>query len=67
MSNDNVPQESIAVIHDEIITGLKRYMKKHGFSKVVIGLSGGIDSAVTLALAVEALGKIGPKDSSYIC
>jgi NAD+ synthase (glutamine-hydrolysing) len=36
--------------------GLRDYVEKNGFSEVVIGLSGGIDSALTVALAVEALG-----------
>ncbi len=39
-----------------LILGLRDYIRKCGFSDVVIGLSGGIDSAVTAALAVEALG-----------
>jgi len=40
-----------------LILGLRDYIRKCGFKDVVIGLSGGIDSAVTAALAVEALGK----------
>jgi NAD+ synthase (glutamine-hydrolysing) len=36
--------------------GLRDYVEKNGFSDIVIGVSGGIDSALTLALAVEALG-----------
>jgi NAD+ synthase (glutamine-hydrolysing) len=36
--------------------GLRDYVEKNGFSEIVVGVSGGIDSAVTLALAVEALG-----------
>src|SRR5258708_38924769 len=39
-----------------LITGLRDYIVKCGFRDVVVGLSGGIDSAVTAALAVEALG-----------
>ena len=39
-----------------LILGLRDYIRKCGFKEVVIGLSGGIDSAVTAALAVEALG-----------
>jgi NAD+ synthase (glutamine-hydrolysing) len=39
-----------------LILGLRDYIRKCGFKDVVIGLSGGIDSAVTAALAVEALG-----------
>ncbi len=38
------------------VTGLRDYVGKNGFAKVVIGLSGGIDSAVTAAMAVDALG-----------
>ncbi|MEK7291398.1 MAG: NAD(+) synthase, partial [Planctomycetota bacterium] len=48
------PVESI---HKALIVGLGDYAIKCGFKKVVIGLSGGIDSAVTAALAVESLGK----------
>ena len=39
-----------------ICFGLREYMKRTGFSKVIIGLSGGIDSALVAALAVEACG-----------
>ena len=51
------PQEEIASVHDALVLGLKDYVRKVGFSRVVIGLSGGIDSAVTCALAVAALGR----------
>ena len=44
-------------IHDAIVLGIKDYFGKMGFSKAILGSSGGIDSAVTLALAVTALGK----------
>jgi NAD+ synthetase len=40
-----------------LILGLRDYLRKTGFRDVVIGLSGGIDSALTAAIAVEALGK----------
>lgn len=46
----------IETIHKALIVGLHDYAGKCGFQKVVIGLSGGIDSAVTAALAVQALG-----------
>lgn len=46
----------VADIHDALVLGLRDYMAKCGFRQVVIGLSGGIDSAVTAALAVSALG-----------
>ncbi|MBE8722266.1 NAD+ synthase [Sphingobacterium pedocola] len=46
----------IALIHDALILGLKDFFSKSGFRKAVLGLSGGIDSAIVAALAVEALG-----------
>ncbi|HVB03212.1 MAG TPA: NAD+ synthase [Chitinophagaceae bacterium] len=51
------PERNIPGIHDALILGIRDYFNKMGFSQAVIGSSGGIDSAVTLALAVEALGK----------
>jgi len=48
---------AIHQVGDALVMGLKDYTRKCGFKKVVLGLSGGIDSAVTAALAVEALGK----------
>jgi NAD+ synthase (glutamine-hydrolysing) len=44
-------------IFEALILGLQDYVKKNGFQKVIIGLSGGIDSALTAAVAVKALGK----------
>lgn len=46
----------IAQIHHALILGMHDYIVKNNFNKVVLGVSGGIDSAVTLALAVKALG-----------
>ena len=46
----------IATIYTVLVRGLKDYVVKNGFTDVVLGLSGGIDSALTLALAVDALG-----------
>ena len=43
--------------HSQIVLGLRDYARRCNFSKVVVGCSGGIDSALTLALAVDALGK----------
>jgi NAD+ synthase (glutamine-hydrolysing) len=43
-------------VYRALQTGLRDYVRKNGFSKVVIGLSGGIDSALTAALAADALG-----------
>lgn len=47
----------IAEIHNAIVLGIRDYFSKMGFSKAILGSSGGIDSAVTLALACTALGK----------
>lgn len=44
-------------IYHALILGIKDYFKKSGFSKAILGLSGGIDSAVVMVLAIEALGK----------
>ncbi|MGH2623317.1 MAG: NAD(+) synthase, partial [Sphingobacterium sp.] len=46
----------INLIHDAIILGLQDYFQKSGFKKAVLGLSGGLDSALVAALASEALG-----------
>jgi len=43
-------------IHHALVTGTRDYIKKNGFSKVVVGLSGGIDSSLVAAIAVQALG-----------
>lgn len=48
---------NIAMVHDAIVLGIRDYFTKMGFTKAILGSSGGIDSAVTLALACEALGK----------
>jgi NAD+ synthase (glutamine-hydrolysing) len=47
----------IARVHLALVSGIKQYFNKLGFTKATLGLSGGIDSAVVLALTVEALGK----------
>jgi NAD+ synthase (glutamine-hydrolysing) len=47
---------NIDQIHQALILGIRDYFNKMGFTKAIIGSSGGIDSAVTLALACEALG-----------
>ncbi|PKQ65158.1 NAD+ synthase [Labilibaculum filiforme] len=47
----------IEKIHDALVLGLKDYFGKMGFTKTTLGLSGGIDSAVTVVLAERALGK----------
>jgi NAD+ synthase (glutamine-hydrolysing) len=45
-----------ASIYEALVTGVRDYVRKNGFRGAVLGLSGGIDSALTLALAVDALG-----------
>ena len=50
-------QDEVASIHDALVLGIRDYIRKSGFSRAVLGLSGGIDSAVTCCLAKEALGK----------
>lgn len=47
----------IARIHDALICGIRDYFAKLGFTKAVLGLSGGVDSALVAYLAVQALGK----------
>ena len=48
--------EDEARVYQALIMGVQDYVTKNGFSGVLIGLSGGIDSALTLAVAVDALG-----------
>jgi NAD+ synthase (glutamine-hydrolysing) len=48
--------ELVPSVYGALITGTRDYVRKNGFPGVVIGLSGGIDSALTLAVAVDALG-----------
>ena len=51
------PQEPIATVHEALVLGLKDYLGKCGFKRAVVGLSGGVDSAVTCCLAAAALGR----------
>ncbi|MFH0797618.1 MAG: NAD+ synthase [Candidatus Omnitrophota bacterium] len=46
-----------AEVYRALLTGTKDYVEKNGFKKVIIGLSGGIDSALTATIAVDCLGK----------
>jgi NAD+ synthase (glutamine-hydrolysing) len=48
--------DAVAIVYDALVLGVRDYIGKHGVPGVVIGLSGGIDSALTLAIAVDALG-----------
>jgi NAD+ synthase (glutamine-hydrolysing) len=51
------PLDKMGEIYQAILTGARDYVKKNGFKKVVIGLSGGIDSSLVAVAAVDALGK----------
>ncbi|MCW3804062.1 NAD+ synthase [Plebeiibacterium marinum] len=50
------PREKLSLIHDALVLGVKDYFNKMGFTKATLGLSGGIDSAVTVVVAARALG-----------
>ena len=49
-------EDDNASIYQALVLGLRDYVQKNGFSGALLGLSGGIDSALTLAIAVDALG-----------
>lgn len=50
------PLDPVAEVYNALLLGTRDYVKKNGFKEVVIGLSGGIDSAIVAAIAVDALG-----------
>lgn len=50
-------EDTQSQVYQALVLGARDYVNKNGFSGVVLGLSGGIDSALTLAIAVDALGK----------
>lgn len=50
------PLSELAEIYQALVTGTRDYVLKNGFKKAVLGLSGGIDSALTAAVAADALG-----------
>lgn len=57
LKNDkDQPKQKIELIYHALITGIKNYFEKLGFKKAILGLSGGVDSALTAVLAAEALG-----------
>ncbi|RZI95106.1 MAG: NAD+ synthase, partial [Variovorax sp.] len=51
------PREAEAQLWDALVLGVRDYIGKNGFPGAILGLSGGIDSALVLAIAVDALGK----------
>ena len=53
---DKLSEEDLEAMYLAISLGIKDYVNKSGFSEIIIGLSGGIDSALVAALAAEALG-----------
>jgi NAD+ synthase (glutamine-hydrolysing) len=53
---DETQVDEVALMWDALVLGTRDYVRKCGFSKVLVGLSGGIDSALVAAIAVEALG-----------
>jgi len=53
----NPEPERLASIYSALVMGVRDYVNKNGFKGVLLGLSGGIDSGLTLAVAVDALGK----------
>ena len=50
------PELNIEMVHKALLLGIRDYFKKMNFNKAILGSSGGVDSAVVLALACEALG-----------
>jgi NAD+ synthase (glutamine-hydrolysing) len=52
----DAPVDEVAELWNALVLGTRDYVRKCGFSKVLVGLSGGIDSALVAAVAVEALG-----------
>ena len=55
-ANDDGPADDVAEMWGALVLGTRDYVRKCGFSKALVGLSGGIDSALVAAIAVEALG-----------
>jgi len=51
-----IRRELVAEIYDALVLGTRDYVRKNGFSSVVLGLSGGVDSALCACIAVDALG-----------
>jgi len=56
---DSKPLDRLAEIYSALVLGTGDYIRKNGFQTVLIGLSGGIDSALTASIAVDTLGKKG--------
>jgi NAD+ synthase (glutamine-hydrolysing) len=54
--HDVTPLEGVAEVYAGLVVGARDYVRKNGFAKVVIGLSGGVDSSLVAVIAVDALG-----------
>lgn len=57
IENREQPKEKIPLIYETLVVGIREYFNKLNFKQAILGLSGGIDSAVVACLAVAALGK----------
>jgi len=53
---EDKPNDKTKELYDVLVLGLKDYIQKNNFKKCALGISGGIDSALTLAIAVDAIG-----------
>ena len=51
------PDKEVEAVYDALVLGTRDYIRKCGFSRALIGLSGGIDSSITAAVAVDAIGR----------
>lgn len=56
MNSINVSDQKIALIYNKLVSGVQGFFKTNGLTKAILGLSGGIDSAVTAVIAAEAIG-----------
>jgi NAD+ synthase (glutamine-hydrolysing) len=54
--HDVTPLEGVTEVYAALVVGTRDYVRKNGFEKVVIGLSGGVDSSLVAVIAVDALG-----------
>ena len=54
--DDQVIPEKMELIHDALVLGIRDFFHKQGFKKAILGLSGGLDSALVIALAARAIG-----------
>ena len=54
--DEQVIPEKMELIHDALVLGIRDFFHKQGFKKAILGLSGGLDSALVIALAAKALG-----------